>query len=92
MRALRTFWAAAVVGGLLLAVGSAFLLAAYERNAADGAPTAWTGEGGTILMGCGSIFDSCESFDPTPWYAAGSVLIAAAVGSLAVASRARARA
>jgi hypothetical protein len=87
----RRFWAWTALGATLIAVGSGLLWWAYERSGADRLAEAWTGEGGTIMGRCGSIFAACEEFDPTLWYTAGSVLVAAAAASLAVAARARAR-
>jgi hypothetical protein len=75
-----------------MAIGSGLLWSAYQRNAGDGVPSPTTLDGNTILMGCSSIFTSCEEFDPTLWYAAGTGLMLAAAGSLAVAARLRARA
>jgi hypothetical protein len=85
----RRFWASLVLGGLLASIGSAFVLSAHERSASDGLLQYWTGEGGTILLGCSSIFSTCEEFDPTLWYAVGTGLLLAAAVSLAVAARVR---
>ena len=85
---MRRFWASLLLGGLLASIGSALLLSAYQRNASDG-PQPWTGEGGTILLGCSSIFSTCEEFDPTLWYVVGTGLLLAAAVSLAVAPRVR---
>jgi hypothetical protein len=86
------FWASVALGGLLASIGSALLLSAYERNAGESLPQLWTGEGGTILMGCSSIFSTCEQFDPARWYATGTGLLLTAALLLAVAARTRARA
>jgi hypothetical protein len=89
---MRRFWASAVLGGLLASIGSALLLSAYQRDVSDGLPQPSTGEGGTIIMGCGSIFSTCEAFDPTLWFTAGSGLVVTAFLLLAVAARTHARA
>jgi hypothetical protein len=88
---MRRFWASVVLGGLLISIGSALLLSAYKQDASDGLPQPWTGDGGTILMGCSSIFSACEEFDPTRWYAAGTGLLLTAALLLTVAARTRAR-
>ena len=80
-------WAWAALAALLVATGSGLLWSAYERNAGDGVPPPSVGEYGTILLGCSSIFSSCEEFDPTLWHAAGGALMLAAALSLAVAAR-----
>ncbi len=45
------------------------------------------GDYGVIDLGCSSIFSSCDSFDPTPWYAAGGALILVAAVPFLIAAR-----
>jgi hypothetical protein len=83
----RTFWAWVALGVLLVALGSAALASAYARDEGEGLADPSYGDYGVIDLGCSSIFSSCESFDPTPWYAAGGALIFVAAVPFLIAAR-----
>jgi len=89
VRARRTFWASVALGVVLVAVGVALVVSAYERTAGDGVPAVSYGEFGAVQLGCSSIFSSCESFDPTLWFAAGGAVMLAAAVPFAFAARRR---
>jgi hypothetical protein len=72
---------------MLVALGSAALGSAYARDRGGGLTAPSYGDYGVIDLGCGSLFSSCESFDPTPWYAAGGALIFVAAVPFLIAAR-----
>lgn len=83
----RTFWAWVALGLLLVALGSAALGSAYARDDGQGLANPGYGDYGVVDLGCSSIFSSCESFDPAPWYAAGGALIIVAAVPFLIAAR-----
>jgi hypothetical protein len=60
---------------------------AYARDKGEGLANPSYGDYGVIDLGCSSIFSSCDPFDPTPWYAAGSALILVAAVLFLIAAR-----
>jgi uncharacterized membrane protein len=83
-------------GALLVALGLALLAYGLARHGDFPPPEAYSAEGGgTILLGCGSIFEACETYDSTAWLAAGGAvvllgLVVAALGPAALAALRRA--
>jgi hypothetical protein len=76
-----------VLGVILVALGSAALGSAYARDKGEALADPSYGDYGVIYFGCRSIFSSCESFDPAPWYAAGGALIFVAAIPFLIAAR-----
>jgi hypothetical protein len=76
------------VGALLLSLGVASLVSAYVRDQAPNVAYFETEEGGTIIDGC-TMFGCIDRFDPTPWFAGGGVLVAAAAVPFLLAARRR---
>jgi hypothetical protein len=76
------------LGVLLLAAGAALLgWAGLEKQ--EPAIVAHEVEGaGVLLRSCG-IFRCADTFDPTAWYVAGSLLVVAAAAPFALAARRR---
>jgi hypothetical protein len=83
----RTSWAWVALGVLLVALGTAALGSAYARDEGGALADPSYGDYGVIDLGCSSIFSSCDSFDPTPWYAAGGALIFVAAVTFLIAAR-----
>ena len=75
---------------MLVALGFALLGSAYERTRSDGVPPPSYGDYRVVQLGCSSIFSSCDTFDPTPWYVAGTTLTLVAALLFVVAARRRA--
>jgi hypothetical protein len=72
---------------MLMALGWAALGLSYAKEQGDGLAEPSYGDYGAVNLGCSSIFSSCESFDPTPWYAAGGASILAAAVLFLIAAR-----
>jgi hypothetical protein len=82
----RTVWAWRASGVLLVALGLAAFGYGLARHGDFPSLETYAVEGGgTILMGCGSIFDGCDTYDSTAWFAVGGAavfagLVVAALG------------
>jgi hypothetical protein len=83
----RTFWAWVALGVVIVALGSATLGSAYARDEGEGLADPSYGDYGVIDLGCSSIFSTCDSFDPTRWYAVGGALIFVAAVPFLIAAR-----
>jgi hypothetical protein len=87
----RTGWAWRAFGVLLVALGLAAIAYGLTRHGDFPSLETYAVEGGgTILMGCGSIFDNdgCDTYNATAWFAVGG---AAVFAGLVVAALARPR-
>lgn len=72
----RTVWAWRMSGVLLVALGLAAVAYGLARHGDfRSLETYAVKDRGTILMGCGSIFDACDPYDATAWFAAGGTAV-----------------
>jgi hypothetical protein len=74
LRRTASVWRAA--GVFLIALGLSAIAYGLDRHGDFPSLEKYAVEGGgTILMGCSSIFDGCDPYDSTAWFAGGGSVV-----------------